>query len=197
MEFVIRQANEADYLETVLLTREAFWNVYKPGCDEHLVLDKLRKKDDLIKELDLVAECEGSVVGSIIYSKGTLSGSSKNFVTFGPIGVKKDYQRQGAGARMIEASLALAKELGYDAVIITGDPAYYHRFGFETASTYGIHMDGMKKEDEAPFFMVKELKEGVLQGVTGTYSFDPAYFVTPEEVKDFDRNILHVEPLES
>lgn len=196
MEFTIRQAGQKDYMETVRLTREAFWNVYKPGCDEHLVLYNLRKSEELIKELDLVAEYEGTVVGSIIYSRGMLTGTKKKFVTFGPIGVKKQYQNQGAGAKMIEASLKIAKGLGFDGVVITGNPEYYHRFGFESATQYGIFMEGIPTEDEAPFFMVKALTEGALDDLNGTYSFDSAYFVEPEEVKAFDEDILHVEPLE-
>ena len=34
----IRLENENDYQNVENLTREAFWNVYRPGCMEHYVL---------------------------------------------------------------------------------------------------------------------------------------------------------------
>ena len=50
----LRLENENDYFEVEALTRNAFWNVYRPGCSEHLVLHDLRKSNSFIKELDYV-----------------------------------------------------------------------------------------------------------------------------------------------
>jgi predicted N-acetyltransferase YhbS len=55
MEINIRLEEETDFRETENLTREAFWNVYRPGCDEHLIVYKLRKSDAFVKALDYVA----------------------------------------------------------------------------------------------------------------------------------------------
>lgn len=43
MNPVIRPENEGDYKEVENMTREAFWNLYRPGCDEHLLAHRLRK----------------------------------------------------------------------------------------------------------------------------------------------------------
>lgn len=88
---------------------------------------------------------------------------------------------------MISISLQKATRLGYSAVLITGDDNYYTRFGFESASKYGIHMEGIPVEDEAPFFMVKVLKEGALDDVNGYYVFDDCYNVSDDEVDEFDK----------
>ena len=69
MNLLVKQINQNDFTITENITREAFWNVYKPGCSEHLVLNKLRKSQSYIKELDLVAMNNNQVVGHIISTK--------------------------------------------------------------------------------------------------------------------------------
>jgi predicted N-acetyltransferase YhbS len=43
MNIKIRLENEKDHKEVENLTREAFWDLHQPGCDEHLLAHKLRK----------------------------------------------------------------------------------------------------------------------------------------------------------
>lgn len=63
---IIRPETPKDYRETETVIREAFWDVYKPGCDEHLIIHKLREAPAFVKELDLVA-CDGNkIVGVIV-----------------------------------------------------------------------------------------------------------------------------------
>ena len=69
MNIVFRLETESDYFETEKMT-EAFWDLYKPGCNEHFVLHQLRKSPDFIPELDYVAVDNGTLVGNIVYSKG-------------------------------------------------------------------------------------------------------------------------------
>ena len=64
-----RLENEKDFFEVENLTREAFWDVYRPGCNEHLVLHKLRNAESFIKELDYVALKDDKIIGSIVYSR--------------------------------------------------------------------------------------------------------------------------------
>ena len=56
--------------ETERVTREAFWNVYQPGCDEHFILHQLRTSDYYIPQLDVVAMDGDKVVGSAVCCKG-------------------------------------------------------------------------------------------------------------------------------
>lgn len=55
MEVIIRKTDTGDNYNTENLTREAFWNIYKSGCDEHLVLHQIRESNCYIEELDLIA----------------------------------------------------------------------------------------------------------------------------------------------
>ncbi len=59
----IRLEEEADYRETENLTREAFWNVYCPGCKEHFVLHRYRQDPAFVPELDFVMELDGEMIG--------------------------------------------------------------------------------------------------------------------------------------
>ena len=57
----IRLETEKDYRAVEELTREAFWNVYKPGADEHYFVRMMRNHPDFIPELAFVLEKDGVV----------------------------------------------------------------------------------------------------------------------------------------
>ena len=68
----IRLEQPKDYREVENLTREAFWNVYAPGCVEHFVLHQYRNNPDFIPELDFVMEEDGKIIGHVMYSKAEI-----------------------------------------------------------------------------------------------------------------------------
>lgn len=188
MSLVLRNINKNDYKEVEILTREAFWNIYRPGCCEHLVIHNMHKDKKSIEELELVAVYNDKILGHIAYTKGHVKGiDNETFITFGPLSVMPKFQGKGIGSKLILETLQRAASLGYSAVFITGDNNYYSRFGFESASKYGVHMEGIPMEDEAPFFMVKSLKKDALKDVSGFYVFDDCYNVDEEAVDEFDK----------
>ncbi|WP_343348274.1 N-acetyltransferase [Terrisporobacter petrolearius] len=188
MNLVLRNVNTRDHKEVENLTREAFWNVYMPGCCEHLVIHNMHKDKRSIEKLELVAVYDNKIVGHIAYTKGQIKGiDNETFVTFGPLSIMPEFQGKGIGGKLILDTLEKATNLGYSAVFITGDNNYYSRFGFEPASKYSIHMEGIPMEDEAPFFMVKTLKDDALKDVRGFYVFDDCYNVDEEAVDQFDK----------
>ncbi len=67
MSLIIRREEEKDHRAVEELTREAFWNVYHPGATEHLIVHQLRNKKHVIKDLNLVAEADGQLMGHILY----------------------------------------------------------------------------------------------------------------------------------
>ncbi|MBU5336962.1 GNAT family N-acetyltransferase [Intestinibacter bartlettii] len=188
MSLTIRKIEKDDYDQVEVLTREAFWNIYRPGCSEHLVLHKLHENNRSIEDLELVVERDGKIVGHIAYSGGYIDGvDNETFITFGPISVDPKFQRSEIGSKLVRISMQKAARLGYSAVFITGDENYYKRFGFEPASKYGIHLEGIPLEEEAPFFMVKILKEDALKDVEGYFEFDECYHVNEDEIDEFDK----------
>lgn len=186
----IRLENEKDYFEVENLTRDAFWNVYRPGCNEHLVIHKLRQADSFIKDLDYVFIENNQIVGNIVYSKmfiGSERKMSNEVIAFGPISVHPDFQRKGIGKKMIEYTLNKAKELGYKVVLITGNNNYYNPLGFKSATIYNIYLPNMSEEDEAEYFMVMELEKGYLNNISGIYDFDTCFNVDDNELETFEQ----------
>src|SRR5574344_2115636 len=119
----IRLETESDYRHVEELTREAFWNLYFPGCDEHYLCHILRDHKDFIKELDYVAELDGRVIGSIMYTPSFLFGDDGEkvpIVSFGPICVHPDFQRIGIGTALIEKTTTLLKQKGVPAIVKIG-----------------------------------------------------------------------------
>ena len=130
---ILRSENEKDYRAVEELTREAFWNVYAPGASEHYFVHTMRTHPDFIPELALVAELEGKILGSIMYTKAWLAdakGQRKEILTFGPLSVTPEYQRQKIGKTLIEHSFEKAREMNYDTVVIFGNPGNYVGRGF-------------------------------------------------------------------
>ena len=75
-DLTIRLETEKDYRAVEELTREAFWNVYKPGADEHYYVHKMRSHSDFIPELAFVLEKDGKIIGNIMYTKAWLEDES-------------------------------------------------------------------------------------------------------------------------
>ena len=122
-DLTIRPERPADERAVDALTRDAFWDVFRPGCVEHYILHQLRKHPDFIPELSLVAEQNGGIVGHIAYSRAAIvqeNGTEFPLILFGPLSVRPDRQKSGVGAALIRHSLALAGELGYPAVAVCG-----------------------------------------------------------------------------
>jgi len=192
MNIEIRNEIENDYSETENITREAFWDVYKPGCNEHLVLHNLRLSTAFIPELDFVACDNGKVIGNIVYSKAVVTDGNKktDVLCMGPLCVLPEYQKKGIGSLLLKTSIKKATSLGFRAVIIFGNPAYYHRFGFASAEAFGI-----KTKEGLNFdaFMALELFKGALEGINGSFFEDKAFEVKEEELEKFESRYPHKE----
>jgi predicted N-acetyltransferase YhbS len=193
MNISIRLENENDFRNVENIIREAFWDVYKPGCVEHLIVHKIRKVSAFIRELDFIA-CDGEVtIGNIIYSKAKIINEDNEefqVLCMGPLGVLPSYQGKGVGTLLIKHSINVARTLGYKAIIIFGHPNYYHRFGFENAEKYNIQTSwGANFE----VFMVLELYEGSLKGISGKYYEDSVFQVDDEELNIFEKQFPYKE----
>ena len=170
------------------LTREAFWNVYMPGCDEHYLLHILRTSECFLPELNMVAEVEGKIVGHIAYTKAKIvlnDGGERGVIGFGPLSVLPEYQRQGVGSALIRHTLELAKDAGYAAVLIYGNPAYYHRFGFVPAQTFGI---ASAEGSYVDALQALELREGALAGCSGRLIIAEEFELDPKAAELFDQS---------
>ncbi|PKM72069.1 MAG: GNAT family N-acetyltransferase [Firmicutes bacterium HGW-Firmicutes-16] len=193
MNINIRLENEKDFEKVENLTREAFWDIYQPGCDEHLLAHKLRKVPAFIPELDFIVELDGQIVGNILYSKAIIvdeSDKEHEVVTFGPLSVLPSQQKTGIGSKLINHTIELVKKMGYKAIVIFGNPAYYHRFGFVNAEEFHINTADGGNFDA---FMVLELYEGALQGISGKFREDAVFHIEKAELEEFERKFPYKE----
>ena len=184
---------ESDFKEVEYLTREAFWDLYRPGCNEHLLVHKIRKVPAFVKELSYVACDNKKVVGNIIYSKARVVNEDSveyEVLCMGPLSVLPAYQKRGIGSQLLQKSLDKARELGYKAVIIYGNPAFYARFGFENAQKLMIQTSSGKNFDA---FMALELKEGALKGISGKFYEDKVFEIEDNELEIFEKRFPHRE----
>ena len=197
-EYIIRNERKSEYFQVEKLCREAFWNVYRPGCLEHYVLHCLRDDPDFVPELDFVMETDSGLIGQCIYVRAhilTDEGSRLPIVTMGPIGIHPDFKRQGYGKALLDYSLEKAAELGFGAICFEGNIDFYGKSGFRYASDYGIRYHGLNEGDDSSFFLCKELIPGYLDGIRGEYSTPSGYFVNEKECEIFDKDFPPKEKL--
>lgn len=197
-DIIIRNIEEKDYYEVEYLAKKAFWNINMPGCDEHYLVHRLWKESVYVPEISMLAELDGKVVGAILYAKAKIE-TDKGMVetlTFGPLCVEPEMQREGIGGAILAESMKKAKEYGYTSILLCGVPAYYPRFGFVTADKYRITMPDGSNFDA---FMAIELQKGSLSDVSGrffepdVYSGDICNAEYMQEVDKFDEGFPYME----
>ena len=189
-DYIIRRETSDDCKAVENLTREAFWNVYRPGCTEHFVLHQFRERPEFVKELDLVLEVGGRIIGHIMFVRAEIEtddGRALPVMTFGPISIHPDFQRKGYGKILLDFALQKAAEMGVGAVCMEGNIDFYGKCGFDIASKSGIHYYAEPRDEVVPYFLLKQLKLGYLDGVSGVYKTPDGYFVDDDEAETFDR----------
>lgn len=189
---MIRREEKKDFRTVEELTKKAFWNVHVPGCNEHYLAHVLRNHADFIPELDFVLEEDGKIIGNIMYTKCRLvdsEGDEKEVLTFGPLSIHPDYQRKGYGKQLQLYSFEQAKKLGYDTVVLFGNPENYVGTGFQNGRHFHVGPEG----SYPVALLVKELEDGVLQGRTWSYVESPVYAISDADAEQFDKNFEQME----
>lgn len=188
MKVQIRLEEPADYRQTENMTREAFWNHYSPGCNEHYLLHIMRDCPAFVPELDFVAVHDGKIVGNVVCLQSVIRddlGREHNVLSLGPISVLPQYQGKGIGGQLLERTKKAALELGFRAILLYGDPAYYARHGFIVAEQFEIRSaDDMY----AAAHQVCELYAKALAGVKGRHLNNDIYEVDEAAAADFDKS---------
>jgi len=161
----IRQETSDDQAAIYALTEAAFRDRPYADGDEQDLVDRLRTQGALA--LSLVAELDGVIVGQVTFSPATLSDGSNPWFALGPISVEPSVQLQGVGSALILRGLADIEALGALGCILTGNPAYYQRFGFELTPEH------VPTQESAEFFMVRRLSQ---QTPTGRFAFHSAFY---------------------
>ena len=107
-DYIIRLERKEEHREVENLVREAFWNVYRPGCLEHYVLHQLRDDEAFVPELDFVMEKAGQLIGQNMFMRANIKaddGREIPIMTMGPICIAPELKRKGYGKILLDYSL--------------------------------------------------------------------------------------------
>ena len=196
--YTIRLEKAEDRREVENLVRESFWNVYRPGCSEHYVIHVLRNDPAFVKELDVVMEQNGKLIGQNMFMKTVINaddGRDIPVLTMGPICIAPELKRRGYGKALLDDSLEKAAKLGYGAVLFEGNIGFYGKSGFDYARKFGIRYHDLPADADDSFFLCRELIPGYLDGVTGVYQTPQGYYVKDEDAEAFDKSFPPKEKL--
>ena len=192
---IIRKETEDDYYATELCTLRAFWNIHGPGCNEHLMVHKLRDSEDYLPEISRVAELDGRIVGVVMYHKARIVDGDKEteIISFGPLAVEPTCFNMGIGSRLMKETLKLAKEAGYLGIAVCGEPDYYPRLGFLRGRGTGLEHAVFGTPDP---FMVYPLNDG-FEKLKGKF-YEAKVFEEcddEKEIEEFTKNFPYYKPL--
>lgn len=188
--YTIRLEKKEEYRKVETLVREAFWNVYRPGCSEHFVIHVLRNDPAFVKELDFVMEKDGELIGQNMFMRTIIEADDGRVIpvlTMGPIGIAPEFKRQGYGKKLLDYSLEKAADMGFGAVLFEGNIGFYGQSGFTYARNFGIRYHDLPEGADDSFFLCKELIPGYLNDVTGVYQTPQGYYVSDADVEEFDK----------
>jgi len=197
MKINLRYEAPDDYRAVEELTRDAFWNLYVPGCSEHYLLHRMRGSEAFIPELDLVALIGDKIIGNIVFTKAKIvddAAVEHEVLTFGPVSVLPEFQNKGVGSALINETLVRARKLGHQAALIYDNPDYYQRFGFLPAINFDIRTaDDMY----AAALLALELLPDALRGKSGCFFDDAIFEIDEADVESFDESFPPKQKLES
>ena len=212
-DYTIRPEKKEEYREVENLVREAFWNVYRPGCSEHFVIHVLRDDPAFVKELDLVMVLnvqkndpgnrtssmrDEKLIGQNMFMRTVINADDGRVIpvlTMGPIGITPELKRKGYGKKLLDYSLEKAADLGFGAVLFEGNIGFYGHSGFDYARNFGIRYHDLPEGADDSFFLCRELIPGYLSGVTGVYQTPAGYYVDDKDVEEFDKSFPYKKKL--
>jgi putative acetyltransferase len=187
MKIVIRNERESDFTAVKELTREAFWNLNSPGCNEHYLVHVLRNHPDFIIEMDYVAEVDNKIVGNIVYTKSRVIDEREieiETLTFGPVSVLPDYQRRGIGTALINFTKEIAVKNNAKAIIILGHPHFYCKLGFRNSIDFMVS----NSEGRYPYGqLMLELEKGFFKDTKWKFLYSPVYNFDSRAADEFDK----------
>ncbi len=187
MEIIIRAEQPADYFENENVTREAFWNLYVPGCNEHVLVHKLREHPDYVNDLSFVAIHQDRIIGNIFYAKSHVINEKDQRVetlTFGPVSVLPEFQRKGVGSALIQHTIEIAKAKNVSGIIIYGNPSNYCKHGFRSARDYSIR----NSDGKFPYsLLILELQMDVFRDHEWKFFESDVYNIDDAETEEYDK----------
>jgi predicted N-acetyltransferase YhbS len=176
-ELLLRSELPADIEGVQTLIQEAFKNAEHTDGQESQLVQRLRESSNFIPELSVVACQNGVLLGHIIFTRIEIrspSGQSQDSLALAPVSVLPEFQKMGIGKALIERGHEVARQLGFQSVIVLGYPDYYSKFGYKKASGFGIQGPFQVPDD---VFMALELIPGALSNREGLVCYSAEFEV--------------------
>lgn len=169
----IRQEIPCDVPDVHHLTATAFANMPEAEGDEAEFVLRMRASDGYIAKLALIAEtAEGALAAHVMLTHLPIlprvggNETLPKVLLLAIISVAPNLQRKGIGTNLLREALHRAKSLGFSAVIVLGEPAFYGRFGFRASIDFGLRNTNHFPDE---YSQALELTPGALSNLTGTY----------------------------
>lgn len=166
----IRLVRPADHAAVHAFVEAAFRTAKVSNGREQDFVDGLRRSAGHLPDLELVAVAGEEIVGHVMLTRTTIDTAAgpREILLLAPLAVALGARGRGLGARLTNEAMDRARAMGYDAVVLVGDPAYYGRFGFRRSVDFGVtDTNGIPDV----YVQMLELVPGALAGVSGTITF--------------------------
>ena len=155
---------------------EAVFTAHEDAQEGKLVrclVEEIRSKRFYLPELELMMVDENStILGYCMFARFHLDGKYEDeLLLLSPVAVRTDLQRQHISKELIEYGFEKARDMGYKAVIVEGNPQNYRSRGFVTSHPFGITAHESVDLPAPECLMVKELMPGGLAGIRGQVSY--------------------------
>ena len=177
MERIIQSMKNKYLLPSLQLVEEVFtaWDSPEEGKTVRRLVEEIRRKKYYLPQLELIMTDENDRInGYVMFSRFHLEGRYEHeLLLLTPAAVRTECQRQHISRDLIEYGFEQAKAMGFQAVLVEGNPKNYHARGFVTSADHGIVAGPDVHLPHVSCLMVKELREGALRHIHGTvdYSF--------------------------
>ncbi|OJV53177.1 MAG: GNAT family N-acetyltransferase [Bacteroidetes bacterium 43-16] len=171
----IRQERPSDYPQVFHLIEAAFRQEKYSDKKEQFLVERLRSTDGFIPDLSLLAEMDRQVVGYVLLTEVKIA-TARDEVTalaLAPVAVLPAFQGKGIGAALIEKAHTVARDLGYQSVILLGHERYYPRFGYRPLYEFGISLPFEAPPENC---MALELVPDALKNKAGKVIYPAAFF---------------------
>lgn len=171
MERIIKSMEEKYLLSSLEIVEDVFtkWANEEEGKVTRQLVEEIRAKKYYLPELELIMVDEtDKVIGYAMFSRFHLEGRyEEKLLLLSPVAVKTELQRQHISKELIEYGFEIAKRMGFQAVLVEGNPDNYRNRGFEPSYLFGIEAGANLELPHPDCLMVKELSEGGLANIKG------------------------------
>ncbi|MDE5582163.1 MAG: N-acetyltransferase [Ruminococcus sp.] len=177
MKRIIKSMENKYLIPALNLIEEVFTkhDSEKEGKMVRGLVEEIRSKKYYLPELELITTDENdNIIGYAMFSRFHIEGKYENeLLILTPVAVKTELQRQHISKELIECGFEVARQMGFKAVLVEGDPKNYNPREFVTSKDYGIIAGENIHLPHESCLMIKELVDGSLENISGVvdYSF--------------------------